>query len=114
MNSSFSGEGAGGFIQAPEEPVKTDIVTTYHPQTDGSTVLKYTQDVEPVLEAIKRGEVQPWLSREREMKAVAEVPVIVFAEYARLNGILWKTAMEDPQVMKRFLADPDNSGWRIK
>jgi hypothetical protein len=61
MRSSFSGEGAAGFITSPpEDPPESDIVTTYHHE-DGKDILRYEQDVEPVLEAIKRGETRPWL-----------------------------------------------------
>lgn len=113
MTSSFSGEGAGGVIQGPEEPVKTDIVTTYH-EEDGKAILKYEQDVGPVIEAIKRHETKPWLSKEKEFKAVAEIPMIVYAEWAKQHGMTYKQAMEDPAAMRRFLNDPDQSVWRIK
>lgn len=113
MNSAFSGDGAEGFIKGPEDPPKSDIVTTFHHE-DGKDILRYEQDVEPVLEAIKRGETRPWLSKEKEFKAVAEIPVIVLAEWARKQGMTWQQVMEDDKALRRFINDPDNSGWRIK
>lgn len=94
------------------DPVTFDITETYD-EEDGQSILSYTQDVEPIAEAIKRGQTRQWLSPEKEMRAIAEIPVVVLMEYAKSRGIAYAQLLMDDTELKRFLSDPANSLWRL-
>ena len=91
----------------------TDIKTTFHGREDGSFVLEYEQDAEPLVEAIKGGGASPWLSGEREAKVLAELPVVVIAEWAKKHGMSFRQIMEDDRMFRRCIDDPDNRAFRI-
>lgn len=92
--------------------VAFDIEEKYD-EEDGKSIVSYTQDVEPVVEAIRGGHTRRWLSSEKEMKAIAEIPAVILMEYAKSRGLSYAQLLTDDSEMRRFLADPANSLWRI-
>jgi hypothetical protein len=87
---------------------ETGIKTTFHYHEDGGISFEKTQDVESLLELNKatlNASPEGWKG---DLHKVASIPIHVYQQL-RAEGIL-----KDPERMKRWLADPDNSKFRTK
>lgn len=78
-----------------------------------SLVERRTQDVEPIIEQVKRlrvsGETQS-----KDMWHVARIPHALLEAYLLRNGITLHEFEVEPQHLGRMLNDPDLAHFRIK
>ena len=89
-----------------------DIAASYH-EEGGKSILSYEQDVEPIAETIKHGETRRWLSPEKEMRIMAEIPIVILMEWAKQRGMTYGQLILDDGELRKFLRDPANSLWRL-
>lgn len=92
-----------------------DIKTIFHyDRTEDRAVIERVQDVEPVLDYNARlRQVTDGYNKARDMKHVAEVPMVLIEKWANEAGISVAEWMADPENMRRQLNDPANKFLRI-
>jgi len=79
--------------------LKNEFVTE-----DNKHIYHTTQDVKPVLEAVKNySEMQPG----KEFRHVAEIPMVIYQKMLREGSI------KDKKHLKKWLNDPDNKMFRV-
>lgn len=95
-------------------PLLTDgAVKSYHAlDADGNSVVKTTQDVEPVIERNKKLQNEPKSQVSMDWSRwVASIPNVVALKWMKEDGINWMRLprIEKNRYLKRKLDDPD---WR--
>lgn len=77
--------------------------------------IKRTQDVEPIIEANKaQYNNSDKRHRSETMNHVARIPMIMIEKWARDHGIKFEEVLNNDELMRRFLNDPDNRFFRTK
>lgn len=77
-------------------------------------VIERVQDVEPILDNNARlRQISDGYNKARDMKHVAEVPMVLVEKWAAEDGISVAAWMMDPENMRRRLNDPANKFLRI-
>ena len=80
---------------------------------DGDNIITGSvQDCTPILEDATRRRVEG-LHGTHEMKHAAKFPAVVVERYCNTHGITFADFMRDKIHIRRMLADPDLSGFRI-
>jgi len=79
--------------------LKNEFVTE-----DNKHIYHTTQDVKPVIEAVKNySELQPG----KEFRHVAEIPMVIYQKMLREGSV------KDKQHLKKWLNNPDNKMFRV-
>lgn len=77
----------------------------------GDSAIETREDVQPVLDANRAAQAAgSGYSPSREMRHVARVPAVLWAEWERLYGV---TFHRDKPLLRRLLNDPDNRHLRV-
>lgn len=104
-------------IQGTDEDVKPTcprgMKVKYHMMSDGTVVVEYEQDAEPLIDAIQGGRARQWLSKDREMMAKAEIPQAMIMEWAKKAGVSLREFMMDDALFYRYMNDLDYRKFRI-
>lgn len=87
--------------------------TTRFHEADGKYAIETVADVAPVLDLV--GKLRNEGDHRTGMgdKIVGEVPIVVLDKWARAQGLTFAAVMQDQKLLRRFMNDPDNSGFRI-
>lgn len=96
-------------VNVTPEGIREDLI--FH--SDGSFALRRSEDIEPIIDANKRGqnEGDGW-SKSREWRHVARIPMTVYLQWIQTYGC-------DPfdkgneALLNRLLNDPDNRYLRV-
>lgn len=94
-------------------PVKT---LAHYVEHSDQLIIERVQDVEPVLDAnavLRAAQPDGYASRARELRHVAEVPLVVLEQWANQQGIGLDVLLRDDGLLRRFLNDPANRFLRI-
>lgn len=90
-----------------------------NPQThiglqDDTLVVKRTQDVDPVLRAV-RAERAATGGRNKagDMMHAARLPMIVIEQYCNANNLTFQEWMNNPEHARRMLNDPALAAFRV-
>lgn len=88
------------------------VETIHHDDGEGTFTIARTEDIEPLLDANKQyqRDHDGW-TPSRDMKYVAEVPMIVIEQWNNTYGVN-VLAKENFSLLKRLLNDPDNAFFR--
>ncbi len=89
----------------------TDTTVTFQKEPDGTVLLRTKQDVTPVLDENKRLQndgTGGWVSKAKEWRRAASIPVGVLEMWRVLHGIDWNKKEDMPKII-RMLNDPE---WR--
>lgn len=89
----------------------SDIKTSVHVH-DGDVTFQSTQDCTPVMEQAVRLHNEG-LHGSSEMKHAARIPSILVEKYCQDNNILFSEFCANPAHVRRMLADPALSAFRI-
>ncbi|MEN6305446.1 MAG: hypothetical protein ABFD96_22170 [Armatimonadia bacterium] len=90
-----------------------------NPQThiglSGDTlVVKRSQDVDPVLRAVREERAATGgRSRSGDMMHAASLPMIVIEQYCNANGLTFQEWMNNPEHARRMLNDPALAAFRV-
>lgn len=88
-------------------------VTYLHQHNDGTQTVQTVADVTPAVELAKELHNIGAHTTGMGDKHVASIPVQALVEWAQARGKTYADMMQDNQLMKQFLEDPDNSVFRI-
>ena len=87
--------------------------TLHFDDSENTFTINRTDDIEPVINANKRAQVDgDGFSPSREMRHVARIPVVVYQEWCRREGVD-VLKVEHRGLLKRLLNDPDNHFLRV-
>ena len=89
-------------------------VDRYH-YIDDKLVIETVQDVEPILEANKRAFNDASRTHKSEtFNKVASIPMVIWMQWCQKKGISYQESMQNDDIMRLFLNDPDNKPWRTR
>lgn len=82
---------------------------------NGKITMRRSQDVEPVLEDVKRRQSMGALKSSGPDGGwhLAEFPMAIIERYCNDAGVTFKEWMRNPDHVKRMLRDPALSGFRV-
>ena len=92
--------------------VTPNAVTRFH-DDDGKFHIQTTADVEPVLERVKALHNEGFDRTRGGDRHLASIPIVVLNAWAVKRGVTYDAVMQDISLLKEFLNDPDNSGFRV-
>jgi len=92
--------------------VRVGDVYSYLEEEDGQIVTGTIQDCTPYMERSQEAN-RAGNHGSKEMKHAAEFPMVLVETYCNENGIDLREWMTNPVHVKRMLADPDLSAFRI-
>lgn len=88
------------------------VIDTFHyDESTDTAVIKSVQDVEPILEANKRAFNDSGGYKSEVMNHKARIPEVIALKWCNDNGVKYQEFLSDPNIMRRFLNDPDNKAW---
>jgi hypothetical protein len=83
--------------------------TYLHDEQDGKQAIETVENVSHIVERAKALHNQGLTRTRMGDRHVASIPITVLDAWARARGKNYEHVMKDPQLMDRFLRDPDNS-----
>lgn len=87
-------------------------VTRFHADGDKFHI-QTTADVEPVLERAKALHNEGMQKSSAGDHHLASIPVVVLNAWAERRGVTFDAVMQNVSLLREFLNDPDNSGFRV-
>lgn len=87
-------------------------ITRYHEDGDKFHI-QTTADVEPVLEHAKALHNEGYHATPGGDHHLASIPVVVLNAWAEKRGVTFDAVMQNITLLREFLNDPDNSGFRV-
>lgn len=84
---------------------------TFHADHDGTWYLKKEQDVSPFLEEAHRARTDHSRYKSEAFNKKASIPVVVAKDWCKRHGIKYGELLNNTDVLKRFLNDPDNKAF---
>lgn len=82
---------------------------------DGRMFVVRTQDVEPIVEANKRAfDYDDRRFKSESFNHVARIPLVVIEKWCNDNGVKYQEFMNDENILRKFLNDPDHKFLRTK
>lgn len=90
----------------------SQVVERFHyDEIEDKSIIERVQDVEPIIKANKRAlnDFNGYKSETFNKKAV--IPTTVIEEWCRVRGIKYREFMANPEIVRQFVNDPDNSAF---
>lgn len=95
------------------EPGKVE--TFHYAPHDGTAAIQTETDVTKLLDANKfERSTQPMRHQSETFNKVASIDVNAAKLWCLQKGIKYGEFLNDPNVLRRFLNDPDNKAWRTR
>lgn len=92
----------------------TPVSTTYmHQHSNGDVTIQTVADVTKAVNHAKELHNTGKTTTGMGDKHVASIPIPVLTDWAQKRGKTFSDMMQDQNLMKQFLEDPDNSVFRI-
>lgn len=87
----------------------SEVIDKFHIE-DEKLIIETVQDVEPILEANKRAQLEnTGRFKSETFNHKARIPNVIWQKWCNDNGITYHEFMNNDKVLKRFLEDPDNA-----
>lgn len=83
-------------------------------EMSGKMIHRVSRDVTDLVEQNKREYNDSSRSYKKPMEKIASIDPIAAQNWCMRYGIRFEEFLNNPQVMRRFLADPDNAVWKTK
>jgi hypothetical protein len=81
---------------------------------DDTLVVKRTQDVDPVLRAVRAERAATGgRSKSGELMHAATLPMVVIEQYCNANNLTFQEWMNNPEHARRMLNDPALAAFRV-
>ena len=96
--------------------VKDGVTETFHyDDATGKSTIETTVDVEPLMDANKRQfNDAPKRHESEAFNKVASIPVVAAQMWCKERGVNYGEFLANPDHLKAFLNDRDNSVWRTR